>query len=148
MVKGLEISETDKAYLAGLIDGDGCIKIHKRKHGGYYHYGLEVDVSSDSFELLDGLRSLTGIGSIWSGMSGSFTRKVRHRWIVCSLEAAKLLEQLLPYFRLKHQEAELGVAFQHCIPRIRGKHKSQIEYEIDEMFYRRCRELKKEGVSL
>jgi hypothetical protein len=55
------MEETTKAYLAGFIDADGHISIHKQRD----HYYLRVGLSNRSEELLISLQKKMGMGRIY-----------------------------------------------------------------------------------
>lgn len=139
------ISDIDAAYLAGFIDGDGCIKISKRTRGfNHPQYDLQVDISNDALSVLNEFKSLSNLGNISSSEGGTFKKAIRHRWILCGWEATLLLERILPYLRIKQSEAELGIAFQSMRPGKGSKARTQLQRDIDDILYNKCRELKKE----
>ncbi len=139
------VSDTDAAYLAGLIDGDGCVKICKRTRGfNHPQYDLQVDISNDALSVLSEFKSLFNLGNVSSYEGGTFRKTMRHRWILCGQEATLLLERILPYLRIKQSEAELGIAFQSIRPGRGSKSRTQLQRDIDDMLYNKCRELKKE----
>lgn len=109
------IIETDYAYLAGLIDGDGCVLVRRRDHAAQVRdrkrgpsYSLAVKIGGEP-KHLNGLRTLHGnIGSIW-------TRKKpgkRHlaEWTLSSKRAFVLLKRVVPYMILKRKQGELVLA--------------------------------------
>ena len=54
------ITETDKAYLAGIIDGEGCINVTEDKQST----GIRVEVGSTDPRVIDWIYRKTGIGSV------------------------------------------------------------------------------------
>jgi hypothetical protein len=104
------LSVAEAAYVAGLIDGEGCIGMVTRKPTAACKNGrfvLHVSVAMTSPLILDWLIEITGIGT--RNRSGykpsSDTRSPFFRWQVTSSGAASLVEQLLPYLRLKQKNA-------------------------------------------
>ena len=62
------LKETEKAYYAGLLDGEGCIIISKNRGNPKWHtpnifYYLEVCISNTNIDILKELKSIFG-GSV------------------------------------------------------------------------------------
>jgi hypothetical protein len=106
-----KFSETTKAYLAGIIDGEGTITIvknnRKRKKGKEYFYSRAVvTIANTSYSLLDYLKSLE-IG----GFSYDRRRVPRYKqvfqWCLASiLSVYSFLKAILPYLVIKKSKAE------------------------------------------
>lgn len=92
---------TDIAWAAGFLDGEGCIRICRRQNG---FYNLQVSIAQVVKAPLDDLQMIFG-GSIRQ-QSGSW------RWQIDSRQAAKLLEQVIPFLRVKREQAEIALQFQ------------------------------------
>jgi hypothetical protein len=108
-----EMSATDAAYLAGIIDGEGHISIY----GGYggadpHRYRAHLGVANTSMSLLEWCKSATGVGGIAVQRKVSETRKAVWQWMVVSEGAASVLVQVLPYLVIKADRAKLVVEFQ------------------------------------
>jgi hypothetical protein len=110
------ISETDKAYVAGFIDGEGCISISRReyiKRTPTPIYTLTVAVVSTNRDVLEYCRNLTNLGAV---MLGGLPRKDSHHqefsWRISSRQAIDLLQLILPYLRIKREQADIAIAFQ------------------------------------
>jgi LAGLIDADG endonuclease len=111
------LNKLDAAYLAGLIDGEGCIFINKStvqrkncgKRGFTYHSGIAVAMTS--YEILHWAKRITGVGQI-----RTYKAKKRHkqawRWSVWSNEATALLKNVIPFLKLKHSQAKNQIKFQ------------------------------------
>lgn len=103
------------AYLAGIMDGEGEFSIHKyarhdsqkRKRG----YGLKacVRISQARRSLLDSIASDVGKENVNIGKAGKggayFYLRFRHAYLV------KLIPLLLPYLRLKSEQATIVLEF-------------------------------------
>lgn len=91
------------AYMAGIVDGEGCITIHSTR--GYF--GLEIYVVNTYKPLLDWVESLFG--------GATYLHKVktspRWDWQIRGKDAQDLLITLLPYLIVKRNQAELAIAF-------------------------------------
>ena len=56
------LTESDAAYIAGLVDGEGTVTLI-RKHKNE-HRQLSLSISSTELPLLDFVKSATGVGKI------------------------------------------------------------------------------------
>lgn len=93
------------AYLAGFIDGEGCISANLRRNASSIDGRLEI--GSTSRAQLERFMTETGVGSICSKKKRTKNAKRLHVWNVSICSIAGLLKQLLPYLRLKQPQAEL-----------------------------------------
>jgi hypothetical protein len=93
----ISLNIVDAAYIAGVIDGEGTITL-TRKHSNE-HRQLAVTISSTERQLLEFVKSATGVGKITNKRvsrphhSPSFTYAVYNR------QALVLLEQVTPYLK-------------------------------------------------
>lgn len=99
------------AYLAGFIDGEGCIRIgkgHTHKSGKRIFY-LSLSVHQVDRRPLDILYGRYG---------GSLRMNTAHKpnnlwaWTVSGTTAARAIEEMLPYLITKKEQAILGLEFQ------------------------------------
>ena len=106
------ISDTEAAYLAGLIDGDGCFVINVRQIKGRYspsyQCALIIDVCQP--ELLEELRELTGIGVVRPSRPQIGNRRAAFAWIIYSQACEDLIRRIYPYLRLKRERADVALA--------------------------------------
>jgi len=98
--------------LAAYIDGEGYIHITppRRKHAGC----LEVDIGNTDYRLLVWLKETFG-GGISNVTVHSFRKKKMWRWEVSRHRAEEVLVGCLPFFIIKKEQAEIGIAFQRLI---------------------------------
>ncbi len=95
--------ETTHAYFAGLVDGDGCITISRED--------LVITVTNSYKPALDDLCSIYG-GSIYVSNEATNRSRAVYVWKLWSLKAADVLRSLLPYLRIKRNQASVGIQFQ------------------------------------
>jgi len=111
----LKLTETDKAYLAGLIDGDGSIFLSYFKYPAYrrgtkkrgIHAVISCAISARSANRIYAESILTIMG-------GRISRVEENYWEVSIERRADILqlaEALLPYLRLKKKEAEIMIEY-------------------------------------
>ena len=103
------ITETEKAYLAGFFDGEGCVSISKAqpKNHRIPKYAMNVAVVQKGIKMLAGFQELTGIGNIYEtkqAYSG-------YSWQFSGNTAKEFLVAILPYLINKKQQAELAIEF-------------------------------------
>lgn len=95
------------AWLAGFIDGDGCIGAHKggKTSSGTQMYPLRITISQKDRTILDQIRDILGAGNI--------SRHNRTLPVVCvhySLRFGPAISRTLckfiqPHLRIKQQQA-------------------------------------------
>lgn len=104
-----ELTEAERAYLAGLIDGEGCITITKqaRKDTPTPVYQMVLVISQNDGDFLSHWQDRTGIGSVNSGNSAG-----GYQWRCSAANAARLLEQVYDYLVVKKDQAALALEFQ------------------------------------
>ena len=100
------LTRADKAYIAGLIDGEGTITL-TRIHKNEYRQ-LCVSISSNEISLLDFVRSSTGVGKI----TNKRTSKPHHAASFCygvyNRQALALLKAITPDLKsYKRKRADL-----------------------------------------
>jgi hypothetical protein len=102
------MKNTDKAYLAGIIDSDGCISIQKYSNCGSYRVILTV-VQRD-MGLIEYLYSIFGCSVNVVSVNRKYGKQFYLRWVATDKKAHQLLKLIFPYLRLKRKQAELAIA--------------------------------------
>lgn len=127
------------AYLAGFVDGEGCIAIHRNHNGSFFLTLSASQVNPYPLRLL----AYHFTGSVRIDKSTSRLGKKRlYTWKVMSDRASNALKALLPFLVVKKDEAGLGIEFQDTV---KGKHRRLTEgdkYQ-EERYYMEMRSLKK-----
>jgi len=114
------LPETDKAYIAGLIDGEGCISIAPKHKPGYYD--VRLTISNTSKSLIEW--AVTRIGGLFYADHWDYSRsnepssnrhpetwKLRSSLIFTSQKARAILHAVLPYLVIKRPQAELALSY-------------------------------------
>ena len=103
------------AYLAGIIDGEGCISILSQKRSGS---GNKCHFLSIKCSMRDA-PAINLLGQIFGGMCKPCAGKnkndpndIFYIWSVATVSAYNCLVQLVPYLRVKKYQAMVGIAFQ------------------------------------
>lgn len=110
-----ELTETEKAYLAGFFDGEGCINIGKHTPTScktVSHF-LQVIIAQTDQEFLSGWCDKTGIGKVYEHKGISNIAKIKRswHWRIHGAAAEELLTILLPYLDIKREQAEVALRF-------------------------------------
>lgn len=144
----------DLAYFAGLFDGEGCIHIRRTKTKTQrVTYALVCKVSMCNFPALEQLHNSFG---------GSLIKERKHKysnrnnklwtWTASCVMAKNFLLQIVPFLRIKKEEADLALLFQQgkqsgAIEGWGNKPKTEEELEVEEAQYTQMRNLK-QGVRI
>ncbi len=114
LVKTTAITATrdDLLWFAGFFDGEGCVSLQRRKDGAGWHLSLLVPNTARS--IIAGLPALFG-GSVFDIISLPHQSQAQKRWRASGRQAGLILRAILPYLRVKHRQAQLGIEFQDRI---------------------------------
>jgi hypothetical protein len=113
------LKEAKKAYLAGIIDGEGTVTL--TKHHRNETPSPSVSVANNNLELLEWIKGLVG-GTIISKKK----RKVHHHdsyaWTIRSDKAIKLLKDIKRYLIVKKPQADLIIKKYKSVTHRSGKY--------------------------
>jgi hypothetical protein len=111
----MDLSKTDKAYLAGIFDFHGSFSLMSSEgKGGYIRCELCVCVSNKN--AIDWLIKKIGGGiKISSPKKISRTRRSPVYWMCLSKDIKTLCEEVLPYLKIKKRQAELLIEFRKTV---------------------------------
>lgn len=139
------MKKSDKAYLAGIIDGEGCIAISRnmrkdRPSPAYYEARISLGMTAKN--VIDWACHITDLGTTYVTTT-PLKRKKQWLWRVSNQRAITIAKLLLPFLKVKQKQARLLVLFQKHIrkqsgvnPRLTAK-----ELTIRDSFYHRSRKL-------
>lgn len=111
-----QITDTQAAWLAGIIDGEGCIAVMRqvRADRPSVRYWITLRISMVHYPTLENIQQITGLSKVHA-RKGSKPRQPNERqpwyWNVASREAAAVLTRVLPFLVTKRIEAELTLEF-------------------------------------
>lgn len=117
------MTETEKAYIAGIIDGEGSImlqKIHSNEHPSPC-----ISIASTTLELLKWIKETIGNGAI---IRKKNYNKEKHKdcysYTLKGNDAINLLNDIFSYFRIecKRKRAELIITKYRTLPPRNGKY--------------------------
>lgn len=131
------MKKTDIAYVAGIIDGEGCIYIEHGKKGKAIQ--LSISVGSTDKWLCEFLKFSFG-GCLYQMKSKTLPF---WKWEIRTRQAGTFLELILPYLRLKRPQAEIALQFQKA-RHVQGKRRTEEEKAIEEAQYVLLKSLKRQ----
>ena len=147
-------TEVELAWLAGIVDGEGTIGIHRTNSKRYKHPYLRPH-----FQIVNtDLRILEKARAIVTAITGRphnlvVTNKPGNGWkcgyrIAANTQIANvlLLPMLMPYLIGKREQAELVLEFSKCRLARTGSTKHWYEFkDRDEAIYSNCLQLNRRG---
>lgn len=147
------MTKIEKAYIAGLLDGEGCIHISRTKTNkidGYikpYKYSLHVRIRTCDTVLSQYCHSKFGIGSLHKCKAYKSNHNESYEWHVASNNALQILKILLPYLKLKKGHAEIGIKYQKNKRNVthKGKKLPIENYRFQQKCYKQLKKLNKRG---
>jgi outer membrane protein OmpA-like peptidoglycan-associated protein len=128
--KGKITITNDIAYIAGFLDGEGCIRIKKANQSGNSYY-IWVAITNSNKGILDYIARIFG-GSVKKAEKR--TNKWIYHYLITSSEATDMLKILLGFLRGKRTQAELAIYFH--------ENKDKLKPEQKKKLYEQMRELK------
>jgi len=145
------MDNTQLAYIAGLMDGEGSIIIrydYIKTKSGYRKHGFSLIVQVamvDDSNVLQWLSESFG-GSLYlhRDKRKSYWRDIT-KWHIATNQALSFLEAILPFLRLKYAQAKLAIEFQSYKKDRRTSHRSESESLLEEQQYHLMKKLKGRG---
>lgn len=106
--KPCRISKLDAAYIAGFIDGEGCIFARRTKSRNTESVACGIAFSLTDHALLLQLQGLTGLGNVGKRPAPKNSAwKEQWYWEIPSQQSVKLLGVVLPFLKMKRRQGEL-----------------------------------------
>jgi hypothetical protein len=143
--------ETIISYLAGIIDGEGCIGIEcmspcQKKDGTWIrkhnYYTPRLTVINTSNELMCLL--VETFGGSFDQRKQIIGRKTCYRWHIFGENLHKAINKLIPYILIKKSQANVVIKFKETV----GKTGSRVTEDILKIrhdLYLQCKEFNKVG---
>lgn len=147
-------NKIDRRYLAGLIDGEGCIYFTKKsdteKNKRETYVNLRLSISNTYKPLMDRLHDEFG-GYLrihtdkYRFKSGRY-RKMGYDLVLCNKQAENLIHECLPYFIIKKERAEIALDIRKNVFKYQGYIVPEKEMQKRKNLIDKLRELNKKGV--
>lgn len=102
------MTETTLAYLAGVIDSDGFISAHRKKHAGRIYCSPLIGISGTDPEPHELAKSVWG-GSFFTYRPRNPRHRLQFQWQAVGVKAATAIAQIQPYLRTKRLQASIAL---------------------------------------
>jgi len=106
------LNHLDLAYLAGIFDGEGSISITKSHRNKKFNPTYAIRISVQMCNPYIPHLFLDTFGGSINCYEHKGNQLPHWHWHLWSTKAIPFLETLMPYLRLKKNEAELAIEFQ------------------------------------
>lgn len=109
-------SVADLAWLAGIIDGEGSIFVMKQSRKDRerkYNYILRISVQSSDGIMAKECLAITGEGACFDQETSKENQSNTYKWQVSGKRAKHVLENILPFLRVKKDQALVAIDFQN-----------------------------------
>ena len=145
----IELSDVDRAYAAGLVDGEGSVRITERgAQGGTAlrrgQYTLMVELTNTSLPMIDWLVARFGGSVSYAKANPIRNAREKWHWRVAANKALYVLDAVWPYLITKRQQAKLGRRFQRYA-QYAGRAQTDKVYRLHQRFYTELRRLNARG---
>lgn len=133
------------AWLAGIIDGEGSIFIMKQQRHDRdrkFNYILRISVQSTDPFMAPLCKEIAGVGEALQVMIDKRPNMSNTlKWQCNGRLAVSLLKRILPYMKVKHEQAKLAIAFQETTKK-HWKHMTELDYQSQAEFYVKLKQSK------
>ncbi len=129
-------------WAAGIIDGEGCIHIHKTDTEKRRSYYLGVNVATTTQRMVELLKE-EWFGSITyypTGQGGS-SKQPSWLWRLTGKAALSFLQDILPYVEVKKDQVACAIDYQATMLKRDGRFISPELQEFQETMYQKLRSL-------
>lgn len=107
-------TQTDLAYLAGLLDGEGCFVIKPNNHE---HFTQSVTIGMTDARAVKWVQATFG-GLVFYTATKSSKNESVYTWTLCKrLEVEKLINEVKPYLKTKLLQALIMEEFCRTFPK-------------------------------
>lgn len=145
-----KLTETQKAYIAGMIDADGSVGIDRRtsESDKYpYNFAVRVLVVNTDYDLILWLKKVIGAGCAYKT---EYRYKPNwntvHRYQLTNEKGVELLNQIIPYMIVKRERAELVASLPTRKTMCSKKGRSVENYALQNALYEQVSILNKRGI--
>lgn len=99
---------TTLAYMAGFVDADGHISIHCRSYKQKTYYSPLIGIGGTQPAPLKAAKDLWG-GSLFTYRPKNPRHRLQFQWQCVGVKAATAIEDILPFLRLKEDQALIAL---------------------------------------
>lgn len=106
----LELSQADAAWLAGVVDGEGCIAWPRR----HLLQSIRLMVFNTNLDFLNRVHQVTGTGRVKQIKKAKPKHTQAYVWSCHGQNATKVVEQILPHLIIKREAAEVALGLKEA----------------------------------
>lgn len=146
------LTKEQSAYLAGLVDGEGCLDFYKTSNKSCtrgFTFVARMTITNTNLEALISIAQEIGIGKITKKPRDGNKRKDAYNLFYSPREVRVLLPFIIPYLRMKKKQAELLLNFlgqSHWGKNGQGKGLTDKQVSDRENLFQEMRKLNQRGV--
>lgn len=135
-------------YFAGLLDGEGCIRIGKVKSANKkypYDYRAYIQIGMVDNDVMKWIKENIGGNYYWV-KNKSIKSKISWAWFMNPIEGAIILEKIKEYLIIKKKQAILFIEYAKTMHKAKGPKGMPKEiYDKRELLFQEMRILNKKG---
>jgi hypothetical protein len=101
-------------YVAGFIDGEGCLSVFKSKprpSRSYAEYVAVLVVVNTNRDVLEAIRDWVGTGTVYDASRASAMHKRTYQYHAKGRQLIPILKRLMPHLVVKRRQARLMLDF-------------------------------------
>lgn len=98
-------------WLAGFVDGEGQITILQTARDT----GVMLSISNTNEEVIHYIQQRLKVGSVFGRTSTKTNHKQVFYYSVTHLKAVLIIENIMPYLRVKYRRAQIALDFQNTV---------------------------------
>lgn len=127
------MTEVEWAYLAGFVDGEGCISAsrHVGRNGSTEYYYPHLTLGQKNKVHVEHLLQYGGTLRAINIKNPKIGTGKSWRWVVRAGEVEKVLRSILPYLVVKQPQAQLAIEL--CLAKGKGERQQQIYSQLKEL---------------
>ena len=143
-------TQTERAYMAGIVDGEGYISllVHGRGGGTSMRVGrvtMSIGVVNTNLGLMEWIAKRWNASLFYEAADHEGNRKPRWRWALNANNALHLLDEIYPYMVAKRAQAKLAIRFQRYL-QYTGKSRNERKSELQLRFADEMKKLNHRGL--
>ena len=145
------MTDLEKAWLAGFVDGEGCIGLQCIKLHNKRYYGIRIQITQTSPGVLMHVAKITGVNRICKSKRLGPNQADAWRWDSDMSDSERILVDILPYLIRKREVADLALEFigfwkkNRPPKKPRGKDQGPIDYSKFEEYKTKFHKLNARG---
>lgn len=108
----IHLTDVERGYFAGIIDGEGHIRIVRSKQKGGDYYAPLIGITNTDKSLIDKCMQIFKSGRFYMKRQKDLKHKLTYVYVIASVKGVKqILTQIVDVLTVKKQRAELVLEF-------------------------------------